>query len=252
MQGQPKPKLKLYVFHGGPAPRRTVIYLAERDFDAAQNPIEIIPCTISAPGAPAETLGKPPGSVPVLHDESTGFVLRESLAIIEYLEDMADEQGLPTMRGATAQARAKTRQMLGLIDAVTTDAEYAPVFGCKLFAPVVGGAEGQSPAAVRWLLGRIHQNLGRIVEYAGDRTPWLVDFEGEAAQEGQEASVTVADCALFAVLQYARHMFGWDLTERHPRLQRFYDAFEGRKSAVVPGGTWPAELTDLTKDWIDY
>lgn len=249
MNGQAK--LKLYVFHGGPAPRRVVVYLAERSF--TQDLVEIVPCTISAPGAPAEAPGKPAGSVPLLHDESTGFVLRESLAIMEYLEDLAEAQGMPTMRGSTPEARAKTRQMMGLIDAVTTDVEYAPVFGCKLFAPVVGGESGQSAAAVRWLLSHAHQNLSRIAEYAppGEGIPWLVEFEPNGG-EGQEARVTVADCAFFAILQYARNMFGWDLTERYPRLKLFYDAFERRASAAIPDGAWPAQLTDLTKEWIDY
>ncbi|KEF54738.1 uncharacterized protein A1O9_09180 [Exophiala aquamarina CBS 119918] len=248
MKGQAK--LKLFVFHGGPAPRRVVIYLAERKFP--QDFIEIIPCTISAPGAPAEAPGKPAGSVPVLHDESTGFILRESLAIMEYLEDLAEAQGLPTMRGSTPEARAKMREMLGLVDALTVDIEYAPVFGCKLFASVVGGESEQSAAAVRWLLGRAHQSISRIAEYAAPagRTPSLAKFDGDS--HDAEARVSTADCALFAVLQYAENMFGWDLTERYPRLKQFYDAFQRRASAAVPDGTWPAQLTDLTKDWIDY
>lgn len=236
--------LKLFVFHGGPAPRRVVIYLQERRFSDG-NSIEVIPCTIAAPGAPAQGPGKPPGSVPLLHDPATGFVLRESLAIIDFLEDMAEAQDLATMRGRTPEDRAKTKEMLGLIDAVTTDVEYAPAFGCRLFAPVVEGE--QSPAAVRWLLSHAHQNLERIAEYAAEGTPWLLRFAGE-----EEARVTVADCALFAILQYAENMSGWDLTERYPRLKEFCAAFKGRQSAVIPEGTWPAQLTDLTKDWIEY
>lgn len=242
--------LKLFVFHGGPAPRRTVLYVHERRFP--EGFVEIIPCTIDAPAAPAKAPRKPPGSVPLLHDPETGFVLRESLAILDYLEDLAEApqgplQLRPTMRGATAQDRAKTKEMLGLIDAVTVDVEYAPTFGCKLFAPTVGGE--QSAAAVRWLLRHAHQNLARIAEYAaeGGTTPWLVKFDGE-----DEARITLADCALFAILQYAEHMFGWDLTEKYPRLRLFYDAFKERESAAIPEGTWPAQLTDLTKDWIEY
>jgi glutathione S-transferase len=234
--------LKLFVFHGGPAPRRTVVYLKERNFE--EDFIEIISCTMAAPGAPAEAPGKPTGSVPLLHDPETGFLLRESLAIMDYLEDLAEERGLPTMRGCTPAARAKTKEMMGLIDAVTTCIEYAPVFGCKLFAPVVGGE--QSAATVRWLLGHAHQNLERIAEYAPGGTPWLVTFDGE------ETRVTMADCALFVVLQYAENMFGWDLAEKYPRLRQFYDAFKWRTSAAVPEGTWSAQLTDLTKEWITY
>ncbi|KAK5043575.1 hypothetical protein LTR84_011382 [Exophiala bonariae] len=236
--------LKLFVFNGGPAPRRVVIYLVERNFNEDAS-VELIQCTIAAPGAPALAPGKPPGSVPLLHHPATGFTLRESLAIIDYLEDMAEVQGLWTMRGRTPKDRAKTKEMLGLIDAVTTDVEYAPAFGCRLFAPVVGGE--QSPAAVRWLLSRANQSLERIAEYAAEGTPWLLRFERE-----EEAQVTVADCALFAILQYAENMFGWDLTEDHPRLKTFYGAFKLRQSASIPEGTWPTQLTDMTKDWIEY
>ena len=238
--------LRLFVFHGGPAPRRVVVYLKERNLPD----IEIVPCTMSAPQAPVEAPGKPSGAVPLLHDPDTGFTLRESLAVTMYLEDLAIQQGAEPMDGSQGGrvGRARVNEMLGLIETVAVGVEFAPVFGCRVFSSVVD--DQQSAGGVRFLLKLVHQNLDRIEEYAApiedDSQPWLVDLGQETRQ------VSIADCFLFGILQYAKHMFGWDLVASHPRLEKLYDVFEKRQSADVPEGCWPEQLTAFTKDWIEY
>ncbi len=238
--------LKLFVFHGGPAPRRVVVYLHERNLPN----VEIVPCTMSAPQAPAEAVGKPSGAVPLLHDPDSDFTLHESLAVTNYLEELAIQQGAEPMDGRQGgfAGRAKVNEMLGLIETVAVGVEFAPVFGYKIFSQVVDNQ--QSAGGVRFLLKLVHQNLDRIEEYAApvkdDSQPWLVDI-GQASRQ-----VSIADCFLFGILQYARHMFGWDLTASHPRLQKHYHVFEKRESAAVPEGCWLEQLTAMTKDFIEY
>jgi hypothetical protein len=65
---------------------------------------------------------------------------------------------MPSLRGSIPIGRAKVRTILGLIETVTLNVEFAAVNGSVTFAPLV---EGQQNAGVeRWLLAFIHKNLG--------------------------------------------------------------------------------------------
>lgn len=235
--------LKLWVYHGGASPRRAIIYLAERGFPS--NVVDILPTTMAGPGAPANAPGKPPGAVPLLMLEN-GKSIHESIAILEYFEDLADARGLQSMRGHTPQDRASVREMLGLTEQVTISIELAAVHGCVAFAPGIENA--QSAPSVRWLLRYCHQQLDRIAEYASPKGPFLVNLEDDTTGR----RVTIADCVLFAILQYAQLAFGFDLAKEHPRVQVFYDAFKGRPSAFVPDSAWPPQVTAMMSKWIEY
>ena len=232
---------KLWVFDGGAAPRRVVIYCVERNF--AQGFIDIIPTTISGPGAPAVAPGKPPGSVPMLALPS-GELITESLSILDYLEDVAKLQGLPSLRGSTPVEQAKVRTLLSLIETVTLSVEIAAVNGSVAFAPLVEGQ--QSAGLERWLMAFVHSNLGRIEEVADPQGPYLVKPADSSAE------VSTADCALFATLQYASELWGLNLVDEHPRLKSFHETFAKRPSAAVPENTWPQQMTAMTRKFIEY
>ena len=231
----------LWVFHGGAAPRRVLIYSAERNF--APGFIDIIPTTIADPGASAVAPGKPPGSVPMLALPS-GELITESFAILEYLEDLARSQGLPSLRGSSPVEQAKVRTLLSLIETVTLSTEIAAVNGSVVFAPLVDGQ--QSAGLERWLMAFIHKNLGRLEEIADPQGPYLVKHTNGGTE------VTTADCALFATFQYAAELWGLDLLNKHPRLEKFYEAFAQRPSAAVPEETWPQAMTAMTRKFIEY
>jgi glutathione S-transferase len=89
---------KLWVFDCGAAPRRVVICSVERNFPTGF--IEIIPTTMVGPDAPAIEPGKPPGATPLFALPS-GELVTESLSIIEYLEDIAESQDMPSLHGST-------------------------------------------------------------------------------------------------------------------------------------------------------
>ncbi|CAM1503209.1 Fc.00g079850.m01.CDS01 [Cosmosporella sp. VM-42] len=236
---------QLWVFNGGAAPRRVVIYSVERNFP--EGLIDIIPATISGPGAPAIAPGKPSGAVPLLALPS-GELIGESLSIIEYLEDIAESRGMPPLRGNTAIERAKVRTLLGIIETVTLSVEIAAVNGSVAFASLV--EDQQSAGLERWLLAFIHKNLKQIAEIADPKGPFLIRKKDTNSEMRTE--VTTADCALFAILQYASSLWGLNLVEEHRRLGLFYDAFKARPSATVPENTWPSEMTAVTKQFIQY
>jgi glutathione S-transferase len=193
--------------------------------------------------APVIALGKPPGPVPLLALPS-GELVTESLSIIEYLEDITETEGMPSLRGSTPVERAKARTLLDLIETVTLGVEFAAVNGLVAFAPLV---EGQQSAGVeRWLLAFIHTNLGRIEDIADPQRPFLIK-----PKDGN-GDVATVDCALFATLQYASELWGLNLVKEHPRLKLFYDAFGKRPSAAVPQNTWPREMTMMTRKFIEF
>ncbi|KAK7432984.1 hypothetical protein QQZ08_000455 [Neonectria magnoliae] len=217
---------KLWVFNGGAAPRRVVIYSVERNFPKGF--LDIIPATIAGPGAPAVAPGKPEGPVPLLALPSRGLI-SESLSIIEYLEDVAESQGLSSLRGSTILDRAKVRTLLGMIETITLSVEIAAVNGSVALAPLVENQ--QSAGLERWLLTFIHKTLRQIADTADPDGPFLVRTEKDATE------VSTTECALFAVLPYASGLWGLNLGIEHPRLQLFYSTFESRPSAAVPEGT---------------
>jgi glutathione S-transferase len=231
---------KVWVFNGGAAPQRVVIYSVDRNFPTGF--IETIPTTMAGPCASAIAPGKPPGPVPLL-DLPSGELVTESLSIIEYLEDIAESQGMPSLRGSTPMERAKVRTLLGLIETVTLSVEIATVNGSVAFAPLVEGQ--QSAVMEHWLLAFIHKNLGRIEDIADPQGPFLLK------PKGGNVEVTTADCALFATLQYASESWELNLMKEHPRLKPFYGAFGKRPSAAVPENTWPREMT-MTRKFIEF
>jgi glutathione S-transferase len=88
--------------------------------------------------------------------------VHESLAIIEYLEDLAESRGLATMRGRTTAERARVRDMLGLAEEMTHALELAAVHGCIIFVPEIENQ--QSAASVRYALTHCHKKLAKIEE----------------------------------------------------------------------------------------
>jgi glutathione S-transferase len=222
--------LNLLVFHGGLAPRRVVIYLAERG--VTSDNVETIPATISVPGASAEAPGKQPGSVPLLRLEDRRRI-HESLANIEYFEDPAEPRGLFTMRSRTPEERARVRELLGFAEEMTLALHIATTHRCVIFASQIESQ--QSAATVRYMLRHCHKKLSKIEEFVSPGYPFLVCLNSHDTV----SQVAVADCVVFATEQHAWEMFGINLTEGHPRLRRLYDTFKSRRSTVVPNGVWP-------------
>jgi len=95
--------MTLYDFVGAPNPKKLRVYLAEKGLSVPTVQVNVVAGENRTP----EFLAKNPlGGLPVLELDD-GTVLTESLAIIEYLEDL---HPTPPMLGTTPLERARTRE----------------------------------------------------------------------------------------------------------------------------------------------
>src|SRR6266436_1109752 len=110
--------MKIYDFVGAPNPKKLRVYLAEKGLRIPFEPVNIV----SQENRKPEFLKKNPlGGLPVLELDD-GSHLTESLAIIEYLEELHPE---PPMIGRTPRERARVRELeriadLGVLGSVGT------------------------------------------------------------------------------------------------------------------------------------
>ncbi len=204
--------MKLYFFPVAPNPTRVRLYLAEKEAGGARMELEEVSVNLPAgeQRSPEHRARNPLGGLPVLELEDGSF-LTESLAIIEYLEELHPE---PPLLGASALARARTREVeriaeMGVLLPVAwiVHTTRSPLG----LAPVPEVAElfrGRLPASLRVLDARLADGRPFL---AGDRP-------------------TVADCTLAAALQFAR--FGkLEIDPAFERLARWDERFRERESA---------------------
>jgi glutathione S-transferase len=130
------PHLELYVLSWGLYPRRVLLYLTQKSLLSSPlikiTPVAPLPTGMTAPG-------KPPGSVPMLRLPDGTFI-KQSLAIIEFFEDVCENPDLAkdwqvelarsanreaSMRGRTAEEKACTREVLGLVDEASSQFSFA-------------------------------------------------------------------------------------------------------------------------------
>jgi glutathione S-transferase len=204
--------MKLYMFQVAPNPTRVRLYLAEKKAAGAE--INITEVIVSLPqgeqkGA-AHLKRNPFGKLPVLElDDGTHLI--ESLAIIEYLEELFPD---PPMIGTDPLERARVRELdriadLGVLIAV---ARIIHATNSPLKLPPVPEVAEQAraalPDALRFLDDRLADGRAFL---AGDRP-------------------TIADCTLGAAFQFAR--FGQvEIDPAFTHLARWDAAFRQRPAA---------------------
>ena len=129
-------QLELYVLPWGLYPRRVLLYLTPKNLLSSPlieiTPVAPLPTGMTAPG-------KPPGSVPILRLPDGTFI-KQSLAIIEFFEDVCENPNPAkewqielarsanresSMRGRTAAEKARTREVLGLVDEASSQFSFA-------------------------------------------------------------------------------------------------------------------------------
>lgn len=200
--------MKLYDFAGAPNPKKVRVYLAEKGIQVPIEPVDIITGQNRTP----EFLKKNPlGGLPVLELDD-GTVLTESLAMIEYFEELHPD---PPMIGSTPLERANVRR-LERISELGVLANVAAIF--QNTHPFMAGRLKQSPEAAENARGRLAANLevldaeiGQKHFVAGDRP-------------------TIADCTLLAALDFAAFA-GIALDPALKNVTRWYEAFKQRPSA---------------------
>jgi glutathione S-transferase len=173
--------VRLYDFPFAPNPKKVRVYLAEKGLAIPLVPVNLVKgehCT------PEFLAVNPRGALPVLELDD-GTRLTESLAIIEYLEELHPE---PPMIGTTPLERARVRAAerrceLGVLGRV------ARLFHAT--RAVLPGAR-PDPAAADLARGELAPQLAAL------------DAEIGAGPFVCGPRPTIADCTLFAALEMAR------------------------------------------------
>lgn len=106
--------MKLYMFPVAPNPTRVMLYLAEKKHAGHEIPVEQVLVDFREKQQKSdEHLERNPfGKLPVLELDDGSFLL-ESVAIIEYLEDLYPD---PPFIGSNPQERAETRSLERIIE----------------------------------------------------------------------------------------------------------------------------------------
>jgi glutathione S-transferase len=173
--------MKLYDSNIAPNPKKVRVYLKEKDLELPVVPVDLLKGENRTP----EFLTKNPlGGLPVLELDD-GTHLTESLAIIEYLEDLHPN---PPMIGTTPLERARVRELericeLGVLGSVATIFQNtSPFFAgrVKQTAEAADNARLRLGNALRVLDARLAQHAF----VAGPRP-------------------TIADCTLLAALEFS-------------------------------------------------
>ena len=203
--------MKLYDFALAPNPRKVRVYLAEKGLTIPLEPVDIVSGANRTPEFLATK--NPLGGLPVLELDN-GTCLTESLAIIEYLEELHPE---PPMIGRMPLERARVREAerlceIGvLLNVATIFQNTSPFFASRLkqSAEAAENARPRLAAALRVLDKRI------------DGQPFVC---GDRP--------TIADCTLFAALEFAS-FGGIPIEPAASNVHRWWEAFKQRPSAQV-------------------
>src|SRR5436309_7434378 len=201
-------RMKVYDFVGAPNPKKLRVYLAEKGITIPCQQVNIV----TGENRNAEFLKKNPlGGLPVLELDD-GSHLTESLAIMEYLEELHPK---PPMLGTTPLERARVRELeriaeIGVLSSVGT------VF--QNTSPFFAGRVKQSADAAENGRTRLGVNLKVLDARIG----------GQPFVAGERPSI--ADCTLLAALDFA-NFAGVPLDPTNKNVVRWYAGFKERPSA---------------------
>jgi len=197
----------LYVFPVAPNPTKVRLYLAEKRAAGAALDVEerLVDLTKGEQRSAEHLRRNLRGSLPVLALDD-GSHLTESLAIIEYLEEICPD---PSMLGTTPIARARIRELERMADLGVLVAGARVVHASR--SPLGLPPSPEIAAQARQVL---IDTLALLDRRLSDGRPFLA---GER--------VTIADCSLAAALQFARfgevrdaddfeHVRRWDVAYR--------------------------------------
>lgn len=206
--------MKAYVFPVAPNPTKLRLYLAEKAAAGHEIPVEQVMVSLvdGEQNQPEHLARNPLGRLPVLELDDGSF-LSESLAIIQYLEELHPE---PPMIGREPLARARVRELERL-------AEISVLFPVAQIVHATNSPLGlpPKPEVAEHFRPSLPRGLGALDAALADGRPFLA---------GDRPSI--ADCTLAAALQFARfreleidpafaHVLRWDAAyrEREPAKQ---------------------------------
>jgi glutathione S-transferase len=200
--------MKLYDFVGAPNPKRVRVYLAEKGLSIPTEQVNLVTGETRSP----EFLAKNPmGGLPVLELDD-GTYLAESLAIIEYFEELHPN---PPMIGTSPLERARVRALericeLGVLLRVATIFQNThPFMAARLKQSADAAANAR--ALLDGALKVLDAKIGSRPFVAGERP-------------------TIADCTLWAAFEFAEFA-QVPMDNSCANVQRWQAAFRQRPSA---------------------
>jgi glutathione S-transferase len=201
--------MRIFDFPFAPNPRKLRVYLGEKGLAI---PFVTVHLGRGEQHAPEFLARNPLGSLPVLELDD-GTCLSESLAIIEYLEELHPE---PPLIGREPFERARVRRLERIADGGVLQRLGRIVHNTRSPLPGVRGVPAVAEAA--------RAELPRALA--------VLDAELEGRPFVAGAQPTIADCTLFAALEFAR-LFGVAIDPRFANLARWHAAFGERRSARI-------------------
>ncbi len=203
--------MKLYMFPVAPNPTRIRLFLAEKAAGGAEIPLEQVPVDLREREhrTPEHRARNPMAKLPVLELDD-GSCFSESLAIIEYLEELHPE---PPLIGNNPRERLQVRQLERIAE-------------LNVLAPIARTIHAtNSPVG--------YPANPDVAEYHRDMLPSGLGFLNDALSDGRPFVAgqrpSIADCTLAAALQFGRfgkveidpayqHLLAWDkrYREREP------------------------------------
>jgi len=204
--------MKLYFFPVAPNPTKVRLYLAEKRTGGATLDVaeELVDLRSGAQKSAEHLARNPLGRLPVLELDD-GTYLTESLAIIEYLEDLCPE---PPMIGTFALERARTREIERIAESGVLTAAARVVHATR--SPLGWPPRPEVAETFRPIFAQTCELLNARL---ADGRPFLAGDR-----------VSIADCTMAAGLQFGR-FGGLMLDDRHEHLIRWDAAYRGRKAA---------------------
>jgi glutathione S-transferase len=202
--------MKIYDFNLAPNPKKLRVYLAEKGIAV---PIEAVDVMGGQNRTPGFLRKNPLGGLPVLELDD-GSCLPESLAIIEYFEELHPE---PPMIGRTAIERARTRAAERICE-LGVLGQIAAIF--QHTHPFMAGRLKQAPDAADNARARLAANLTVLDDMIGAQ-PFVCG-----------ARPTIADCTLFAAFAMAQFA-EIPIDPRFANVARWHAAFTRRPSAAA-------------------
>src|SRR5262245_45613619 len=193
---------------GAPNPKKLRVYCAEKGLKIPYETVDIM----SGQNRTPEFAKKSPlMGLPVLELDD-GSCLTESLAIMEYLEELHPS---PPMLGTTPAERARTREVericeLGVMSSVGTIFQNT--------SPFFAGRLKQSAEAAENARARLAQSF-KVLDARIGSNPFVAG-----------SRPTIADCTLMAALSFASFA-GIELDPSLKNLKRWHESFQQRPSA---------------------
>ena len=204
--------MKLYTFPFAPNPTKVMLYIAEREEAGTKMDIEqVLVSPIEGEQNQPEHLARNPfGALPTLELED-GSYIRESLAIIQYLDEKYPEQ-------AMISGSVEERGILRDVERIT-DLRLANPMAGWIHATKSPLGLAPNPSRAKELNVTMTKGLTFIEQLLKDGRPLI---------NGDE--VSVADCTLAAALQFSRFA-ELDVLEDYPNIRAWDSRYQERPAA---------------------